>query len=780
MPRADTDHHRSATSPGRFAAPWLAARAVVRRAGEHHLRRAAARLAVTVLLAVALVPASAGAHAAFADANPQPGARLASSPAEITLGFTEPLDHSLTAARIVGARSGRRIAVALSFGAGSTMMLRPSRPLPRGAYEVLWHTVSIRDGHALEGSFGFGVGTSAVGGAAQLEQSPLAHGGWLRVALRSAWYVALFFFGGGLLCGVILGSPGGRAGWLLAGEGAEMVAPGDRPGEALQRIGARTQAAGWIAVAAGTGVALAETRDAAGSLSWRSIDAYLLSTASGGARAVAVAGVLVAVLLTDRAPRAAVIALLAALAAVAVGGHANSASPRALALASDWAHLVAAVLWAGGIAQIAVTWVPGVRALSDVQRRRVMHEVLDRFGRLALPAFAVVVVAGGANALIELGSVGQLWHTAYGRVLLVKIALVGAIGAASFVHAFWLRPGVAAGGGVPTGVERRHWRLLRSQPALAGLVLGAAALLVAFPLPPRQLLERADAQGPAVVAVALRPPLPGQLAVAEEAGPWIAAAWVRSGTAGSASGTVRLLDYKVQPVPARIEIVGAHTDGCGPGCVTFTVTRAPATLRVRARLGKRHEIARIPIRWQPTSTATAEHILHTAFAATDRLHSFQIAERLDGGFGGPSEITHYRIAGRYDFAIVAHGASRFAEVDLGRRVWTLQPDGSWQEQTSSPQDTRGLMPWWTHRSSVRVLDIRAMHGERIAEIALADIRPLSVSIPFWFRLRIDLTSMRVLAMRMITVGHFMDQHYHAFDAPAQIHPPPTGRRTSAR
>jgi hypothetical protein len=31
--------------------------------------------------------------------------------------------------------------------------------------------------------------------------------------------------------------------------------------------------------------------------------------------------------------------------------------------------------------------------------------------------------------------------------------------------------------------------------------------------------------------------------------------------------------------------------------------------------------------------------------------------------------------------------------------------------------------------------------------------------------------MRVLAMRMITVGHFMNQRYYAFDAPVRIQPP---------
>jgi len=523
---------------------------------------------------------------------------------------------------------------------------------------------------------------------------------------------------------------------------------------------------GWISA-----ITLAATRDAAGSLSWHSIDAYVLSTLSGGGRAIAVLGVLLALLLSGRAPRTAALCLLGGLGAIAVGGHANSASPRALALASDWAHLVAAAVWIGGIAQIAVAWLPAIGGLPAADRRRVMREVLDRFGRLALPAFALVVIAGVANALIELGSVSQLWRTAYGRVLIVKVVLVGAIAAASYTHALLLRPRVEAAGGGSGAGERRHWRLLGSQPGLALLVLSAAALLVAFPLPPRQLLERAEASPHAVAVAALRPPGQGELTVAEEAGPWIAAAWVDATAPGSASGTVRLLDYKVHAVPARIQIVGARTEGCGGGCVSFSVNSAPTKLRVLAQLGRHAGSAQIPIRWQPRGTATAERILRAAVERTDRLRTFRIAESLSGGFGGPPTITHYRIADRHDFAIAEANAGGFAEIALGRRTWTRQPNGSWQEQDSTPFDTRELMPWWTHRRSVRLLDIRNLGGGRVADIVLADIPRPGVSIPFWFRLRIDLSSMRVLAMRMVTVAHFMDQRYYAFNVPERIEPP---------
>jgi copper transport protein len=727
------------------------------------------RVLAAACAAMLIAPAGAVGHAAFQDASPEPGARLSSAPARIVVAFSEPLSRALSTASLVAVRSGRRVAAGLSFR-GARMVLRPARRLPTGAYRVRWHTVSLRDGHTLEGSFGFGVRTSALGGAAQLQQSPLARDGWLRVLLRAVWYASLFFFGAGVLCGVLLASPAGPAGWLLpiaGGPGAYR----DREA-ALARGLARTRAVGWLAAAAGLGVALAETSDAAGSLSWHAIDAYLLSTASGGARVVAVAAVLAAVLLARQATRAAAAMVLAALAAVAVGGHANSASPRALALASDWVHLVAALVWAGGIAQIAATWLPTIGALAPVDRRRVIDVVLERFGRLALPAFALVVFAGVANAMIELGSVGQLWRTRYGEVLLAKMALVGVIAAASYLHAFVLRPRALSAGADDAAV-RAVWRVLGAQPTLLVAVVLAAAVLVAFPVPPRQLLERAEAGGQRVGVPSLRPPQGGELAVAEEAGPWIAAAWVKPGS-GVARGTLRLLDYRVHPVPARIAVAGASTQACGVGCVTFSAPRGLNTLRVIARLRHTAAVAQLPIAWRPVAGATARRILAAAVAATDRLRSFQIDERLTGGFGGPASISRYRISGRHEFEIVTTGAAPFQEIAIGRRVWARQAGGSWQEQSSSPLDTRQLMPWWTHRTGVRLLGLGGENGERTADIALADVRPLRVSIPFWFRLRIDLATKRVLAMRMVTVGHFMDQRYAGFNAPVKV-TPPTGR-----
>src|SRR5213592_2737963 len=251
-------------------------------------------LVVTVALAV---PGTASGHAAFSDAVPEPGSRLEASPSRVVLAFTEPLNRRLTRATLIDARSGEAVAASARFEGGDRLVLRPRGALPSAPYRVVWHTVSRLDGHALEGSFGFGV-------------RPLARDGWLRVALRGLLYVLTIFFGGGLLVGALL-SPATPAGWLRGGA----VGQGR---DAARRAWRRTCLAGWIAAAAAVAVALVETSDAAGSIGPGAIDAYVLSTASGLARLATVACLAAAALVAARWRRVAAALLVGALLSIAI------------------------------------------------------------------------------------------------------------------------------------------------------------------------------------------------------------------------------------------------------------------------------------------------------------------------------------------------------------------------------------------------------------------------------------------------------------------------------
>src|SRR5215212_4809168 len=166
-------------------------------------------LALPVVLAALAVPAApAFGHAAFVGSDPSPGQRLEASPGRITLVFTEPLNGSLARAELHSVQGGRPIAAAVSVQQRRRLVLTPSRPLPRGAYRVDWHTVSTEDGHALEGAFAFGVRVPA-GAAALLETGPLARGGWVRIGARIALYGTLLTLAAALLLPLLVTRPRG-------------------------------------------------------------------------------------------------------------------------------------------------------------------------------------------------------------------------------------------------------------------------------------------------------------------------------------------------------------------------------------------------------------------------------------------------------------------------------------------------------------------------------------------------------------------------------------------
>ena len=144
---------------------------------------------------------------------------------------------------------------------------------------------------------------------------------------------------------------------------------------------------------------------------------------------------------------------------------------------------------------IALVWGPELRSAGTQARVAVAQRVLASFGRIALPAFVLVALTGTATAVIELGRVDALWETAYGAILSAKIVLVSLIALAAYAHTRRLRPRlVAANPHPPAALERRHWRLVRSEPLLGLGVAAAVGLLAAFPLPPRQLDAAASAR----------------------------------------------------------------------------------------------------------------------------------------------------------------------------------------------------------------------------------------------------------------------------------------------
>jgi copper transport protein len=696
------------------------------------------------LLALSAPPALA--HAALLDSTPAPGARVERTPPQISLNFTEPLNRRLSKASLVTV-SGHSVAVR-SQATNKQLVLEPLQPLARGAYRLEWHTVSTEDGHALEGSFGFGVRTAAVGGDHQLEQSPLARGGWLRIVLRGLFYASLFFFAGGLLVAATI-RRGARLGeWLVPRQlHPALAAVGREPEPLAERVVARTLDAGVLALAAAVAVTLEEAADAAGGLSFSSLRDYLLTNNAGVARVATVLLVAAAVTAARRLPRLAVVACILVFLTIALGGHANSAQPRLAAILTDWVHLIAGALWLGGLAQIGVTWLPQVRTAAGPLRLAVMREVLKPFGRVALPAFLTVLATGLVNALIQLGRPSALWQSSYGRVLAVKIGLVGLIALASYLHALRLRPRLlAANPHPPARRERQHWRLLGAEPLLAVGVAFAAATLVAFPLPPRQLQE------------------------SDQADSSIVAAWLGKDGVGL-TGRLQLIGLNQRPVRTKPRLAGASLSPSGPGRWRFRLSNQPATLAVSLPERGRLYTAHFPARWQPGASKAARRLLDRAQTTMRNLRTVKMSEALTSG-PGSFVTTRYRLQAPDRSAYRTAGG--FQSIITGIRQYSRTADAPWKVDRFGGGGpgfrSRSFFAWTNYAQVVRLLGEARQGGRRVAELAL-----MSPGTPLWYRLSIDLTTRRLLRVRMITGGHFMSQRFSAFNQPLEITAPKRAR-----
>lgn len=726
-------------------------------------------LALTLLLVLAL-PAGAFAHAGFVESQPVPGSELQAGPAQISLEFTEPLNRALTEVQLRDAEDGRTVPAAVSFPGESEVRLIPRVRLDRAAYRIEWRTVSTVDGHALEGSFGFGVGTPAPEGEGSVQQSPLARDGWLRIAARAVFYAALLFFAGGLFAAILLGSPLEPARWLFPpAVAAGLSAAGRERGHLVEAAWRRTVDAGWLAAGAAALVATVEAIDAAGGFSLDGMREFLLTNSAGLGRLAMVVAVALAAAMAPRLRVGAFLSLIVAFMAIAISGHAYSAELRGPAVLTDWIHLLAAAVWVGGIAQIAWAWLPLVRRVGQDARREAIRRVLKRFGRLALPAFAVVVLSGLTNALIELGGPEALWETSYGRVLAVKIALVGLIAAASYGHALRLRPRLLA---MNPRLERRHWRLLSAEPLLGVGVVAAAAALVAFPLPPQQLGEGDEAEAAACDPCPLPAAANDELAVADHAGSYMLATYLRR-ESGELEGTVRVLDSQGRPSEPELSVDGAELERCGIGCGRFALPGSTNAVTIAVEEEGREFRATVPARWRPGADARARRLLVRSEATMRALDSLREDERLTSGPGAHVR-TRYRLRapGRmaYETSTGARG------VVVGTREWLRSRGEPWEERrfgAGEPFRITDLLRWSPYASAVRLLAIERDRRRRVAEIATMN----SAAPPLWFRLRIELESMRVLSDRMTTPAHFMSRRYFAYDRPLSIRPPARGEAT---
>ena len=152
-------------------------------------------------------------------------------------------------------------------------------------------------------------------------------------------------------------------------------------------------------------------------------------------------------------------------------------------------HVLAAMLWLGGMFSLAVVGAPVLRRAEPPALRQQLFQALGhRYRSVGWWAIGVLVLTGVANLhfrgwLRWEGVLGDpaFWRTGVGHALAAKLAAVGTMVVVSIVHDFVLGPaaGRAAAGSTSALTLRRRAALLARLNAAVGVVVVLAAVRLA-------------------------------------------------------------------------------------------------------------------------------------------------------------------------------------------------------------------------------------------------------------------------------------------------------------
>ncbi|HYK96186.1 MAG TPA: copper resistance protein CopC, partial [Candidatus Dormibacteraeota bacterium] len=491
-------------------------------------------LIAVALVALAAAPGDVAAHAYLRSSQPAAGATLGSAPSSVVITFSEPPDPKLSSIKVVDSSGTDYVTGPIVVVASTPATISvPLDTLADGVYTVSWRAVSATDGHISAGSFVFGVGEpppseapgQAPAGVSQSGSPPAIAARWLLylgiVALFGAAWVAL----------AVVRKPArdllivAAAGWMLTFVGTLVVigvqwAETGAPIETLIGTSVGTAAlarAISLLLVGGAVVALAAVPAFAGTRGWIGV-------------AITASIVL----------------------AVDVGtGHAAYGADSILQFSLQFAHGLASAAWVGGLASLLV-----VLRTTPAEDR---GPTARRYSSWAGIALGVVVITGAFRAFVEIGSLDALFNSDFGRVVLLKSALLlGLASLGAFNRFVTLRD--------DSRLHRRLRRVGGTEIAIAVVVLGLSGLLV-------------NLSPPALAGTTVAPPPQPIVASGSDSGTSVRARLiVTPGGAASNAFDLALTDYDTgaptDASAAKLRFAVASLSGVATS--TLDLTRASA------------------------------------------------------------------------------------------------------------------------------------------------------------------------------------------------------------
>ena len=396
--------------------------------------------------------APAYAHAELETTNPADQAVVATSPKQIVLTFSEGVAVQADGVRVLNGDADR-MSLGKATAKDSVVTVPVSDTLAKGGYVVAWRVLSA-DGHPVRGSFQF-----YVGGRTNLDT------GLADKAFQASGDDRDEVLGAVLRVLSLIGSLGAAGAVLVGG----WLGRDDEPSP-VTRLVATLASVSILALLAQLPLSASlATGRGWGSIGEAGVLGTVLSDGVGWAIGLTIVG-LVAIGVTTSLPFRGVVRGVAVSGAVvaplgfAITGHTRTMDPAWLAYLADLVHVAAAALWFGGLG-----------ALIALQRRRRKAgdvvgaaDAVARFSGAAGGVIVALVLAGGALGLIEVGGLHALTTTTYGRLLMVKVALVGLILAMAGWNRFAFVPSVVGSGSDSNDLDDGDNIRAASEPAGAG------------------------------------------------------------------------------------------------------------------------------------------------------------------------------------------------------------------------------------------------------------------------------------------------------------------------
>jgi copper transport protein len=392
-------------------------------------------LLIGVLAGILLsVPSSVDSHAYLDRSDPVQESELKHSPTEIKVQFTEPIDTRVSQLRLeneVGEVMDGEL-----YGTDELTLVLDIPPLEDGVYTVYWQVLAL-DTHITDGQFRFAVGTElpadqpaetiTIGGSQEEDQDLQGEqdAGWIPM-FRTMENVTLIMIAGWFVFRT----------WLWKQEGDQWLTSPPQNKRFERRL---YGIALLVFLLTGAGHVFSRasqlTESWSDPLLW---DTALIISSSTIVGVVSwlrplLVGTLIVVTLGDKQRVLwKSLLLIGLLITFAYAGHAYHSSM----LLSHSVHFGAVIVWLAGIVGFTAY---SFRLKKQAAALAFMHERLVSFSTLALITVLLVTATGILLGIVHIGSWPNLTDTAYGRILLWKIAFfIMAVIVATFHRFVWL------------------------------------------------------------------------------------------------------------------------------------------------------------------------------------------------------------------------------------------------------------------------------------------------------------------------------------------------------